>query len=248
MADLNLSSLELISTLRKVAKNGSPSSQDYNDFQSETLSDAALVVSFINDTLLPMLNALPSTAATGLEGQTLWSDTADVTSLFFDSQASLPLTVGDSLRLLRAMLVTDEQKLSDLGVEVTSLKTQLASTNQNDVAQALQNFSQSLQELTTSVNINTGEISLQGQELGEFRTDRKSVTITASSTESNDLDWTFPFPSNDYSVSVSLDDPDGFLRLLSWKKKGAGVGVTVVIQNTDASNHTADINAIAKAD
>jgi hypothetical protein len=58
MADLNLNTVELTSTLRTAPLNGSPSSSDFNEGQRETLVDLATIVSFINNQILPLVNAL----------------------------------------------------------------------------------------------------------------------------------------------------------------------------------------------
>ncbi len=55
MATLPLTPLALVSTQRTVPANGSPSSQDYNDDQNDGLIDLTSLVSFINGTLIPLL-------------------------------------------------------------------------------------------------------------------------------------------------------------------------------------------------
>ena len=64
MATLPLTSLALVSTQRTVPLNGSPTSPDYNDDQNDGLIDLTSIVSFINGTLIPLLQVLPSLAAT----------------------------------------------------------------------------------------------------------------------------------------------------------------------------------------
>ena len=59
MATLPLTSLALVSTQRTVPLNGSPASQDYNDDQNDGLIDLTSIVSFINGTLIPLLQVLP---------------------------------------------------------------------------------------------------------------------------------------------------------------------------------------------
>lgn len=156
--DLNLSTVELTSTLRTAPLNGAPSSADYNDSQRENLVDLATVVSFINNQLLPLINALPASSLlptvspVGIEGRTVWTDTSDQSSLFFNPLASLPLSIADSIRVLNGIIITNSQQLIDLGVEVSSLQARLASTNQNDIALALQNLSSSLNQLIVTQN------------------------------------------------------------------------------------------------
>lgn len=165
MATLDLATVELVSTLRAAPQNGSPSSQDYNDSWSESLADLAALSGFVNDIIVPMLNGLstkvlpnPNAVPNGLEGRYVFSDTSDLTSVFFDSLSAQPLSVADSLRILNGIITTVQSAIANLNVEVTALQTQLSSTNQNDVAQALQNFAASLQALTAQTNSNTQQL------------------------------------------------------------------------------------------
>src|SRR3954468_4474929 len=153
--DLNLSTVELTSTLRTAPLNGSPSSSDYNESQRETLVDLAALADFVNNEVIPLVNALPATALEpsdiiGIEGRTVWTDTSDESSLFFDALSSTPLTVADTIRILNGIVSTMSQQLTDLGVEVASLQARLASTNQNDIALALQNLSSALNQVTVN--------------------------------------------------------------------------------------------------
>jgi len=122
MATLNQDTLELTTTLRKAPRNGAPISQDYNDSCQEVLVDLSSITSFLNDSLLPILNALPETAAAGLEGKTLLADSADQGPLFRDGQTNQPLTVADCVRQLRAMIAGLETDVNDLTVEVSTLR------------------------------------------------------------------------------------------------------------------------------
>lgn len=165
MPDLNLSTVELVTTLRTAALNGSPSSSDYNESQREILVDLAALAGFINNTLLALVNSLPSTALlpvaapVGIEGRTIWSDTSDQGPIFFDSLSNVPLTLADSLRIINGILSNNSQVLIDLGVEVASLQARLSSTNQNDIALALQNLSAALNSLVVGQTDSTGNIS-----------------------------------------------------------------------------------------
>lgn len=153
MPDVNLDTVGLVSTLRTAPLNGSPSSSDYNEGQRETLVDLAALAGFINNTVLPLINALsadallPITAPVGIEGRTIWSDTSDQGPIFFDALATVPLSLADSLRVINGIVSTNSQQLTDLGVEVASLQARLSSTNQNDIALALQNLSSSLNSI-----------------------------------------------------------------------------------------------------
>src|SRR5271156_3210312 len=98
---IDLSSVTLTSTLRTAPMNGSISSSDYNSNQRESIVDFTSIVDFINNTLLPLLNALPagallpSQSPVGVEGRTINSDTSNLTSLFYDSLNAQPLTISD---------------------------------------------------------------------------------------------------------------------------------------------------------
>jgi hypothetical protein len=52
---LPLTTIELVSTERTVPLYGSPSSQEYNDNQNESLIDLTSLASFINGTLMSSL-------------------------------------------------------------------------------------------------------------------------------------------------------------------------------------------------
>lgn len=175
MATLNIPTVELVSTLRAAPENGPTNSQDYNDSWTESLADLASLSGFINDILLPMLNGLSNTiqpvttvAPAGIEGRYIFSDTSDLTQLFFDALSSQPLTVADSFRILQGIVNSTEAAIANLNVEVTALQTQLSASNQNDIAQALQNFAASLSSLTSQTVSNTQAIAAV---LVQFETD-----------------------------------------------------------------------------
>lgn len=158
MANLNLATVELVSTLRAAPQNGSPSSQDYNDSWSEALADLASLAGFVDDIIIPMLDGLsasimpnPGGSPNGLEGRFVFGDTSDLTPLFFDSLSTEPLTVADSLRLLNGIISTVQTAINTINVEITALQTQLSSTNQNDVSQALQNLVASIQIINAQI-------------------------------------------------------------------------------------------------
>lgn len=165
MPDLNLSTVGLVTTLRTAPLNGSPSSSDYNEGQREVLVDLASLAGFINDQILPLINALSDTALlpvdspVGIEGSTILSDTADQSPIFFDALVGIPLTLADSLRVVNGILALNSQELINLGIEVASLQARLSSTNQNDIALALQNLSASLNSLTVGHIDNSATIT-----------------------------------------------------------------------------------------
>jgi hypothetical protein len=162
MATLNIPTVELVSTLRAAPANGPTNSADYNDSWTESLADLASLSGFINDILLPMLNGLISTIQPsslvvphGLEGRYIFSDTSDLTQVFYDNLSNQSLSIADSLRILNGIIGAVETTVANLNVEVTALQTQLSSTNQNDIAQTLQNFAAALSNLSNQVSNNT---------------------------------------------------------------------------------------------
>jgi hypothetical protein len=250
MANLDLSTVELVSTLRAAPQNGSPSSQDYNDSWTEALADLAALSGFLNDILIPMMDGLaatimpnPNGSPSGIEGRYVFSDTSDLTPLFFDALASQPLTLADSLRIIQGVVQTIQVSIGTLNVEVTALQTQLSSTNQNDIAQALQNFAASLQSLTSQTVANTTAIT---DTIPQFKTDGvlNTVQSTLNLVAGASVTLTNLPSSGDVQIDVtgvvdlktnnSLNSDQGTLNL----KSGTGILVTsgaggdVTIANT----------------
>src|SRR5665213_818203 len=135
MPNLNIPTVELVSTLRAAPENGQTSSQDYNDSWTESLADLASLSGFINDILIPMLNGLSSTIQPisvstphGIEGRYLLSDTSDTTQVFYDNLTNQPLSVADSLRILNGILTSIQATVANLNVEVTTLQSELSAT------------------------------------------------------------------------------------------------------------------------
>jgi hypothetical protein len=165
MASLNIPTVELVSTLRAAPDNGPLVSADYNDSWTESLADLASLSGFINDILIPMLDGLSSTiqpinVATpfGIEGRFIFSDTTNTTDVFYDPLSNESLTIAQSLSILNGIIQATQTTVANLNVEVTALQSQLSSTNQNDIAQALQNFAASLTVLTNQTVSNTQTI------------------------------------------------------------------------------------------
>ena len=255
-ANLNLSTVELTSTLLTAPLNGAPSSSDYNESQRNTLVDLTAVVDFINNELLPLVNALPAGALlptidpVGIEGRTINTSTADQSALFFDSLSSTPLTIYQSLQLLNGIITTMNQQLIDQGVEVASLQAQLSSTNQNDVALALQNLSASLNQLTVNQQIQNTQIT---EIIGaKIVTVRSSPTSCSSGTTTN-ITVDFPTAYNDdfYTANVSLEVPDGANGLVAtggFQKISPGIGLVVSVVNYDAAAHNVIVHVMASHD
>ena len=249
MDTLNQDTLELTTTLRKAPRNGAPISQDYNDSWQEALVDLSSITSFINDSLLPILNALPATADAGLEGKTLLADSADQGSLFRDGQTNQPLTVADCVRQLRAMIASLETGVNDLTVEVSTLQTRVSASNQNDIVQTLQNLSQVLTQQAQNINLHTQQLSDLGELSRKGKTARLTTgSLTGEESATLDVDWTEAFTSNAYTPQISLEDSSGKLQITGWAMQDAGVGLSVTVYNSDSSSHTGTICASAIAD
>lgn len=253
MPTMNLSTIELVSTLRAAPMNGSPSSQDYNDSWTESLVDLAALSGFINDILIPMLNGLdatvlpnPNGSPNGLEGRYIFSDTSDSTSLFFDSLSEQSLSLADSLRILQGIIQTSQISINTLNVQVTALQSQLSSTNQNDIAQALQNFAASLTNLTNQVVSNTQSISNNTDEIGKQQTIRITTgAISGSGSATVDVNLATSYGDNNYTFALTLDDASGFLTTKQIQQVAGGVGVSVLVSNSDTNPHTGTLHLIA---
>lgn len=257
MADLNLSTVELTSTLRTAPLNGAPSSSDFNEGQRETLVDLATIVSFINNQILPLINALPDTALqppsapVGIEGRTIWSDTSDQTNLFFDSLSSTPLTLAESMRVLNGMITNIRQQLTDVSVEVASLQARLASTNQNDIALALQNLSSALNQVTVNQQVQNTQITeIQGTKVITARSG--TITVPAGTQTTITVSFATAFADNFYTVDCSLEmasgAADGLVDTAGFVKDGVGVGVTVGVINNDSIDRDVILHVMAQHD
>lgn len=239
MSKMNVPTVELVSTLRAAPLNGAPSSQDYNDDQSERITDLASLSMLINDTLIPLINGLDAGAIEGLEGRYIYGDTSDTTDLFYNDLAGEPLSVADSLRLLLGQLTKQTTNITDLTVQVLALQTRLASTNQNDIATALQNFAQTLQALSTTVGQQASTLSGLQIQINKTKV-AVSAQSSALTTGTPTLDavsfaWPTAFADNNYSLAVSLEI-EGTLAAadaisvngFAYQSAGAGVNINVL--------------------
>jgi hypothetical protein len=141
---LNLQDSKLVSVLHTAPANGAPSSADYVDGDLEKVTDLATITAFINGTLLPMLNSLASSASSGLLGTGIYTDTSAQDALVFNAATGNPLTIADSLRSLNGMIQAAQTQVTNLSQQVASLQARLSSSNQNDVALALQGITSQL--------------------------------------------------------------------------------------------------------
>ena len=151
-ATLGIESIELVTTQRVAPLNGAPSSADYNDSMREMLTDLASISELINGTLLPLLNCLPATSPLLLDGSAIYASTSDPTNLlFYDSTSEQPLSIADVITRINQMVTASQAQVVDLSAQVLALQTRLATTNQNDVARAIQGFANALNAISTRV-------------------------------------------------------------------------------------------------
>jgi hypothetical protein len=247
-AVLNLPNLELVSTLRVSPLNGPPSSQDYNDGEQEKLVDLSTVVTFLNNVLLPMLNALAPATSTGIEGNGIYGDSTSQEALFYNSLVGSPLVMSDSLRLVYGQLQTLQTIQANLATAVASLQARLSSSNQNDIALALQGF-------TSNLNAQLGQIKALQQALSELQAlsissmDARTATpsISPGAIESVEVLWTVPFADNNYTVSYGINDVSGFMQVTGYTYLPSGAGILVHVLNTDtAVAHSGTVNSLAR--
>jgi hypothetical protein len=243
---LPFDALELVSCTRVVPENGSPSSQDYNDTQSENLIDHAALTDTINTIIRPLLMALTADAATrGLIGDTLYTDSVDSTALCFNALTNQPLTVKQSLQYLQAIVTALQTQVTNTSTQIGVITSQLSSTNQNSIALSLQNFQSSLNQqanaLTALQNLVTAQsaVSTQTNQI-------VTPTVQPNGQESVACNWPLTIGSDTYTVSCSVEDPSGYLSVDSWSYITGGVGVSVVVSNSDPNNvHTGTVHVCA---
>jgi hypothetical protein len=245
---LDLQSLELVSTLRVAPENGPPSSEDYNDGEQEKLIDLTTLVTFINNTLLPILSTLEASASTGIQGQNIYGNLTSSESLYYNSLTSTPLALTDSLEILYGMAQTLQTSQTNLAVQVAALQASLSSSNQNDISLALQG-------LTSSLNSQQGQINTLQQAVSALQllaiTSMSGVAATPmvapQSIETIEILWSVAFPTNTYNVSYGIEDPSGFLQVTGFSYLPGGTGVLVRVVNTDTqASHQGTVNAIGQ--
>ena len=151
-ATLNIASIELVSTQRVAPLNGSPSSADYNDSAREVLTDLASLSEFINGTVIPLLNCLPATDPLVLDGSAVYASAAATDDpLFFDATAQQPLTISSVFTKLSQIVASVQTQMTNVSAQVLALQTRLATTNQNDIATALQGLAATIAAVAARV-------------------------------------------------------------------------------------------------
>lgn len=244
MPTLAIESIELQSTLRPMGRNGSPSSDDYNNSTKEVLSDLAAISETLNLQILPVLNALSIAAApaqdgstVGVQGRTVFSDTSDQSNLFYDSRNEAPLSVADSLRVIDTKVNGLQTRVDNIATSVAALRTALATTGQTDAQSALSGVYSTLDTLQQELASLQSAAGGASQSIGNRQTQTAQTdTIFPGALSTVDILWSSPFPNNNYAVSYSLQDDTGSLQILNFSYMANGAGITVRVQNKDSVN------------
>jgi len=236
MNTLSFDNVDLISIQRAAPKNGSCSSQDYNDSSREILRDLLSVTDWINQNLIPVLNALPETAAMGLTGLTMFANPGDTSPLFFNKSTTTSYTVAEVCANLNSTATSVSQKISDLNARVLKMQTLLASTGQTDILASVQSFSdqiKNVQSLVNTIRMTVAGYEARFQQTKGVRVD--IVEIAAAGVLEMDISFDVPYPNDNYTVSVGIEDETGGLALTGWKKLPNGRGIHVYIHNGSTS-------------
>ena len=98
MNTIQLENVDLTSMMRAAAKNGAPSTQDYNESMRDFLADLSSIVDFLNQSVTPILNTLPSDAAKGLTGATVFANVDSTDPIFYNKAKNVPFTVTEVLQ------------------------------------------------------------------------------------------------------------------------------------------------------
>jgi hypothetical protein len=195
MSNISLNNITLVSTDYPAPYQGVSSSEDFNDFQSGVLLDLISLSGFLNTILIPLLSILPTTAQAGLQGSSIYGDTADQTNLFYDSVNQTSLTIADSIRQLSTLLGGQTQTINNLSALVGQLQQQLSASNQYDVSVALNSITSTIAQLTAE-QIAQGEAItvLQGQITGavpSYQVPSMMAEIPAGSVPGSAFTFTF---------------------------------------------------------
>lgn len=246
---VDLQNVELVSTLHTAPANGAPSSSDYYDGELEKVTDLAAIATFINDNLLPVLNALPALAATGLMGTAVYSDTTAQDALVYDSLTGDPLTITDSMRVLYGQIQTVQTAVTNISQQVSALQARLSASNQNDVALALQNITSSVAQYASQVTSLANSVSGMQQLIGTMMdASVQTPVIAVSSSVTVTINWSVPFADNTYVVTYGLNDNSGQLQITGFSYLAGGVGIQVFVKNNDLVNtHQGYVNAQARS-
>ena len=82
----------------------------------------------------------------------IYASTGDATNpLFYDTTSQQPLTIAAVIVRINQTVTAVSAQVVDLSARVLALQTRLATTNQNDVARAIQGFADALNAISTRV-------------------------------------------------------------------------------------------------
>lgn len=251
MSNLSLEQVDLISTQRVAPKNGAPSSMDYNDSAREVLRDLVSLTEFINESLIPILAALPEDAKDGLTGATLLANPSETSNaVFYDDRAGRPYTVAEVMKNLVSSNGTAQQKISDLTAKVAKLQTMLATTGQTDIIASVQSFADQIRNLGAMLNTVKASLAAYEARFQQTKAVRLEIpSMDSHNTQEVDVSWDIPYRSNDYTAVSSIEDPTGGLQISGWNKLSDGRGIHVTVYN--ASNGTIEgaiLHVIGQAD
>jgi hypothetical protein len=202
------------------------------------LTDLATLSDLVNGTLLPLINVLASTALgnspVGIAGSTIYSDITDESDTFYNSVASVPLVVADSLRVLRALIAQLQTQVGNIAIEIATLTSQSSSINPNDIAASLASIVSQIAALTSSVSNLALEISsiqaaaVQGNVVA-------TGNIPASTIQEVTVNLPTTYSDNNYTAILSMQEGTGQLQILSFTYQPAGVGVIALVKNTSTT-------------
>jgi hypothetical protein len=246
MDNLNITPVDLVSTLRTAAKNGPPSSSDYNDSLREMLADLGSLAETVNLDILPLLNALPATAVGGLDGAAIYAARDTGQTLFYDQAGDRYLTVAEVLSLLDNRIQRLQTVSDDLKGRIVSLQTRLATNNQYDVVKTVQGFTQQLNSVAFQVSALSRTTSSHSTELDGIRKVRVSVSVGADQTAVQAVTWSPAYPDDSYTVALSVEGVGA--EIVSWAKKQDHTGIDVTVRNTSDSDVQVVLHAVAQAD
>jgi hypothetical protein len=202
----------------------------------EKVTDIGTLAAFINNTLLPVLNTLPASAAAGLLGTACYSDTSAQDALVYDSLTGNPLTITDSMRLLYGQVQTFQTAMTYLSQQVTSLQARLSASGQDDTSLALQT-------IVSTLAANAAQLISMGNAISSIQllvgtvmdSTVETPSIAAGALSAITLDWSIAFPDNTYTVSYGMEDSSGYLAITGFVYQDSGVGITVYVRNNDSS-------------
>jgi len=225
---LSLPSVELTTVIAKVPQSGSPSSSDFNAFQEQVLNDLANIVNLVNEQVLPVLNALPASASTGLDGSNIYASKSVNTPLFQDQNGNL-YKVSDVLSLLSNAQQVLNSSMASLSAQVTALQTRLATTNQNNLQNSVQALQGAISSIQGSLNTMAANVSAANLAVANFRGVSIPFTSLPSGINTLNVIFTPAFANNNYTPTFSVEIP---VDADSTTYGGAGTGLDAVIVGT----------------